>query len=91
MKKVPFGCNLSPSSTKKVSSLRMYYPRCPNIMEGYIASGCHMGTRRYPSTIFSSLAFKTMLIYKGEIMLGSYPKSIKYIERLLYIEAISIK
>jgi hypothetical protein len=69
--KVPFGCNLRPSLTKERSFPPVHYLEGPNTMEGYTAKGCDMGTNTDLSTIPSSLALKTMLLFKGKGMLES--------------------
>jgi hypothetical protein len=71
MKKVPFGCSLRPSLTKESVSPPTHYPGGPDTMEGYTTRGCHMGTNKDPLAIPSSPALRTMLLFKGEGMLGS--------------------
>jgi hypothetical protein len=54
----------------------MHYLRSPDIVEGYIALGCHMGTNKYPSTIPSSPTLR-MFLSKVEGMLGSDTNPLK--------------
>jgi hypothetical protein len=75
----------------RVSSPLEYHTRDLDILEAYTTRGCDMGTNIHPLEISSSPALRTMLLYKGEGMLGSHPNFFKWIDGLLCIEAISSK
>jgi hypothetical protein len=76
---------------KKETSPLVHYTKFLNIVEGYRPRMSCMEKNIYPLEISSYLGSHAMLLYKEEGMLGSYPNTLKYIDRFLCIEAIYIR